>query len=1305
MGSECIGARSKEDTAEIPLVPPGFISLTSFTLKRVNDDVTMSNRMASAGASDSRQAQMDSELHISDDAKLTRSLRRRPWINYGVFDNSSEEESDSEQLDQGFSSIRRLPKGVIRGCIECSNCQKVIARWQPKNACRPILDDAPVFHPTEEEFEDALKYIASIRQSAEPYGICRIVPPPSWKPPCPLKERDMWENSRFATRIQRVDKLQNRSSMRKMYRYYINMNRKRRRLKLGNESRTSNGDIAETNELGNLDFNERFGFEPGPLITLEAFQKYADDFKEQYFCTKDVDADSRSNQNEFQKHQEPTVENIEGEYWRLVEKPTEEIEVLYGADIETRVFGSGFPKASSVPMKSDAEDRYVKSGWNLNNFSRLPGSVLSFESGDISGVLVPWLYVGMCFSSFCWHVEDHHLYSLNYMHWGAPKMWYGVPGKDALKLEAAMKKYMPDLFEEQPDLLHKLVTQLSPSILKSEGVPVYRCVQHPGEFVLTFPRAYHSGFNCGFNCAEAVNVAPVDWLPHGQSAIELYRDQGRKTTVSHDKLLLGAAREAVRAHWELLLLRKNTLDNLRWKDVCGKDGILAKALKMRVDMERARREYLCSPSQSRKMDVSFDATSERECSVCLYDLHLSAAGCQCSPDRFTCLNHAKKLCSCGWSERFFLFRYEISELNMLVEALGGKLSAIYRWAHLDLGLALSSYVTKDKSQEPQSISKPSLERTKQNEHGSLNVVSSSTVAKISPLCQETNGSMSRITSFQEPKEREWIAPNGIDPTGSEADPSAVQKLNPSSATLASEDGRSVHMDKRTEIVYSEGRILQLRPLPKPEIGDCTLQLSEGYAVPHSNLPTLPACQLSQEDMSYTEPSESTSSEQNSLGCFKSVPKGKPPSSNLNTIETKTNRISSVEDSGVIILSDDEDEDAHGSFMGRKMDESAVTNLETSTRLVNCDIKVVPCNYPKDPVSDAPERGDVSLLTVKEKEGLLSHSVRVKIEDHGKDENRVQFNFMMPNDTSHPQNPQPLGIAKPNNEDKDEKPVLGSGLILKDRAQQPIAGSTPNNHDRYCRQKGPRIAKVVRRINYTVEPLEYGIVFSGMLWSNSQAIFPKGFRSRVRYLSVLDPTKMCYYISEILDAGLLGPLFMVKVEQCPSEVFIHVSAAKCWDMVRERVNHEIRRQHSLGRLTLPPLQPPGSLDGLEMFGFSSPTIIQGIEAIDCNRVCIEYWKSRPETQNPQPSSLPRNATGDTESRIKEEMSDDREVNDAENRMLNGTDMVLRGLFKKADPEELHSLCGLLTSDNLCSKQALIRLLDEEIQSRPQPKLPS
>ena len=124
------------------------------------------------------------------------------------------------------------------------------------------------------------------------------------------------------------------------------------------------------------------------------------------------------------------------------------------------------------------------------------------------------------------------------------------------------------------------VTQFSPSLLKSEGVPVYRCVQHEGEFVLTFPRAYHAGFNCGFNCAEAVNVAPIDWLPIGQDAVELYREQARKITISHDKLLLGAAKEAIRAQWDILFLKRNTADNLRWKSMCGPDSIICKSLKV-----------------------------------------------------------------------------------------------------------------------------------------------------------------------------------------------------------------------------------------------------------------------------------------------------------------------------------------------------------------------------------------------------------------------------------------------------------------------------------------------------------------------------------------------------------------------------------------------------------------------------------------------------------------------------------------------------------------------------------------------------
>jgi len=175
-----------------------------------------------------------------------------------------------------------------------------------------------------QEFEDTLKYIASIRPMAEPYGICRIVPPSSWNPPCPLKENDVWENSKFATRIQKVHKLQNRGSVKKTCRNLNLMKRKRKKiLKTGSECRNSCDSIVATSVLGYNNSTERFGFEPGPDFTLESFQKYANDFKEQYFRTKD-DAGAMTRQLE------PSPENIEGEYWRIVERPTEEIEVHTG---------------------------------------------------------------------------------------------------------------------------------------------------------------------------------------------------------------------------------------------------------------------------------------------------------------------------------------------------------------------------------------------------------------------------------------------------------------------------------------------------------------------------------------------------------------------------------------------------------------------------------------------------------------------------------------------------------------------------------------------------------------------------------------------------------------------------------------------------------------------------------------------------------------------------------------------------------------------------------------------------------------
>lgn len=64
---------------------------------------------------------------------------------------------------------------------------------------------------------------------------------------------------------------------------------------------------------------------------------------------------------------------------------------------------------------------------------------------------------------------------------------------------------------------HKKVL-ISPSVLLKHAIPFNRVIQRAGEFMVTFSRSYHAGFNRGFNCAEAVNFATPCWVPHGLEA-------------------------------------------------------------------------------------------------------------------------------------------------------------------------------------------------------------------------------------------------------------------------------------------------------------------------------------------------------------------------------------------------------------------------------------------------------------------------------------------------------------------------------------------------------------------------------------------------------------------------------------------------------------------------------------------------------------------------------------------------------------------------------------------------------------------
>ncbi|KAK4802792.1 hypothetical protein SAY86_000995 [Trapa natans] len=677
----------------------------------------------------------------------------------------------------GKGNPRAVEKGVLRHNLGVSSSSSV------------NLPPGPVYYPTEEEFKDPLEFIYKIRPEAEPYGICRIVPPSNWKPPFALDLNSFT----FPTKSQAIHQLQARPAscdsktfeleynsfleehcckkarkrvvfegkdldlcklfnavkryggydkvvkkkkwgdvfrfiqpngkvsdcakhvLSQLYREYLydyeiyhtrlskgkSKNYKRRcqgdwkNEKLGEVCaskkvrKNTSGDkvkVCMTEEedkkldqvceqcksglhgdvmllcdrcnkgwhiyclspplkqvpLGNwycfgcLNSNkDSFGFIPGKQLSLEDFRRVADRTKKKWFGSG------------------PLVRlQVEKKFWQIVEGSVGEVDVMYGSDVDTSVYGSGFPRNFDQRLDSiepSIWDEYCSNPWNLNNLPKLEGSILRKVHHNIAGVMVPWLYVGMLFSAFCWHYEDHCFYSMNYLHWGEPKCWYGVPGSACDAFEKVMRRTLPDLFDAQPDLLFQLVTMLNPSVLQQNGVPVYNIIQEPGDFVITFPRAFHSGFNFGLNCAEAVNFAPADWIPHGGFCAELYRLYRKPAILSHEELLYVVAKSIcdgkVSPFLKKELFRMHNKEKT-WRERLWKLGVV--------------KSSLMSP---RKYPEFVGTDEDPTCRICQQYLFLSAVVCPCRPSAFACLEHWDRICECKPSKHRLLYRHTLAELK------------------------------------------------------------------------------------------------------------------------------------------------------------------------------------------------------------------------------------------------------------------------------------------------------------------------------------------------------------------------------------------------------------------------------------------------------------------------------------------------------------------------------------------------------------------------------------------------------------------------------------------------------------------
>lgn len=441
----------------------------------------------------------------------------------------------------------------------------------------------PTFYPTMEEFEDPLSYLENIAPVASKFGICKIVSPISTSVPAGVVLMKEKSGFKFTTRVQPLKVAKWDSD--DLTKYYMS----------------------------------------GRKYSFREYEKIANRLFAHKFST------SASLPAKF----------VEQEFWHEITSGKTEF-VEYACDVE----GSAFSRSANDPLGN--------SKWNLKDISRLNKSVLRLLETPIPGVSDPMLYIGMLFSMFAWHVEDHFLYSINYHHCGASKTWYGVPGHAAYDFENVVREHVYDgeiLIQEGVDATFNLLigktTMFPPEILSEHEVPVYKAVQEPGEFVITFPQAYHAGFSHGFNCGEAVNFALADWFPFGAAACKRYENLNRQQILSHEQLLCKEA--MVLAH-----NRSSSGNRTEW---CVKVAF--------VRLIRLQHHY-CWFLKKQEADIFYSTgyNSNVLCSVCNHWCYMAFGICQSSL-HFVCLNHAMK-CECGGMPTIYV-REDISEMEAVAQ--------------------------------------------------------------------------------------------------------------------------------------------------------------------------------------------------------------------------------------------------------------------------------------------------------------------------------------------------------------------------------------------------------------------------------------------------------------------------------------------------------------------------------------------------------------------------------------------------------------------------------------------------------------
>nr|XP_023680039.1 protein Jumonji-like isoform X1 [Paramormyrops kingsleyae]XP_023680040.1 protein Jumonji-like isoform X1 [Paramormyrops kingsleyae]XP_023680042.1 protein Jumonji-like isoform X1 [Paramormyrops kingsleyae] len=647
------------------------------------------------------------------------------------------------------------------------------------------MTEVPVFRPSPREFQDPLVYVDMVRERAEPHGICRVIPPPDWRPECKLNE-DM----RFVTQVQHVHKLGRRwgpnvqqlacikkhlksqgitmeeppliggceldlarffqlindmggmqqvtdlkkwskladllrvprsaqdrlAKLQEAYCQYLLSydslsTEERRRLerevlteKEGLERRRGpleghseggqhalllpryepknglvngvlhkNGLRGRPEEPGSPAKRSRrrlFAQEKHDGIGGDGNDDERDVLSDQHKCiykgrSVSLTTFYRTARNTMNMcfNKEPGAVEVEQEYWRIVEQKECHVAVHYGK-VDTKTHGSGFPMGKSEP--------FSKHGWNLTVLPNNSGSILR-HLGAVPGVTIPWLNIGMVFSTSCWSRDHNHLPYIDYLHTGADCIWYSIPAEEKTKLDKVVHTLLQANGTPGLEMLEKNI-MISPEVLSREGIKVHRTVQQSGHFVICFPGTFVSKICCGYSVSETVHFATTHWMNLGYEVAKHLKCRRIEKPFSMEKLLYHlAASECKRENRHVLGALASLLKDLRDIEMRQRQELYSAGLSSSARYGTHDNNHLSADGKKRPRKWLVLETSERRCQVCQHLCYLSMV-VQENENVVFCLEcalrYVEKQKSCRGLK--LMYRYDEGQMNNLVNQVCGK---------------------------------------------------------------------------------------------------------------------------------------------------------------------------------------------------------------------------------------------------------------------------------------------------------------------------------------------------------------------------------------------------------------------------------------------------------------------------------------------------------------------------------------------------------------------------------------------------------------------------------------------------------